>query len=176
MMLRQICSKNVSKTWPCSSNSKFNEVYNINVMKSHKKHDKVILTVRYLNIRALVSSGSILYFTEACNLKATEVTDNINGIHRQQCLLVNKFSVQQSTFWPRPVHLSGTCRKYLSMASKNRLLYTSGDTTVGILPRNKKKETIVEIINKTTTDVSIFVEAWNNQAYQVCQLTNVSVK
>lgn len=37
-------------------------------------------------------------------------------------------------FTPRPVQWSGTIRKYLSMASQNLALYSSGETTVGIFP------------------------------------------
>lgn len=41
--------------------------------------------------------------------------------------------------FPRPLHWSGTGRKYFSMASRNLVLYTSGDTTVGILPEIKRE-------------------------------------
>ena len=54
-----------------------------------------------------------------------------------RCLIVYGYEAKQalqSRSLPRPVHLSGTIRKYLFMASVNRVLYSSGDTTVGILP------------------------------------------
>lgn len=37
-------------------------------------------------------------------------------------------------FRPKPVQWSGTMRKYLSIASQNLVRYSSGETTVGILP------------------------------------------
>lgn len=61
----------------------------------------------------------------------------------------SRFSVQRSSatnvyggvcasqqLMPRPVQWSGTIRKYLSMASQKRARYSSGETTVGILPED----------------------------------------
>lgn len=42
-------------------------------------------------------------------------------------------------FRPKPVQWSGTIRKYLSIASQNLVLYNSGETTVGILPKMMKE-------------------------------------
>lgn len=43
-------------------------------------------------------------------------------------------------FTPKPVQWSGTIRKYLSIASQNLVLYNSGETTVGILPKIMKEK------------------------------------
>lgn len=45
-------------------------------------------------------------------------------------------------FRPRPVQWSGTIRKYLSIASQNLVLYSSGETTVGILPNVWETRTV----------------------------------
>ena len=51
-----------------------------------------------------------------------------------------KVSASLQQFSPNPVQWSGTIKKYLSIASQNRLLYSSGETTVGILPEIMKEK------------------------------------
>lgn len=51
-----------------------------------------------------------------------------------------KISVSFQQFRPNPVQWSGTIRKYLSIASQNLVLYSSGETTVGILPKIMKEK------------------------------------
>lgn len=49
-----------------------------------------------------------------------------------------KSSVWFQQFRSNPVQWSGTIKKYLSIASQNLVLYNSGETTVGILPKTVK--------------------------------------
>lgn len=49
-----------------------------------------------------------------------------------------KSSAWFQQFRSNPVQWSGTIRKYLSIASQNLVLYNSGETTVGILPKMMK--------------------------------------
>lgn len=49
-----------------------------------------------------------------------------------------KSSAEFQQFRSNPVQWSGTIRKYLSIASQNLVLYNSGETTVGILPKTMK--------------------------------------
>lgn len=61
---------------------------------------------------------------------------------------------------PRPVQWSGTIRKYLSMASQKRALYSSGETTVGIFPGDTTHQhsTILDTGNNIHSSDSIQAE------------------
>lgn len=59
-----------------------------------------------------------------------------------------KTRVSFQQFRPKPVQWSGTIRKYLSIASQNLVLYSSGETTVGILPKIMKEKREKKTVNK----------------------------
>lgn len=70
------------------------------------------------------------------------------------CSIQYSFSTQQ--FTPSPVQWSGTMRKYLSMASQKRVRYSSGETTVGILPAEQQEQTIRHV--KQTCSNNQYIE------------------
>lgn len=60
-------------------------------------------------------------------------------------------------FTPRPVQWSGTFKKYLSIASQNRVLYSSGETTVGIFPCPPKMPVDFTTISSFLSQVNVLI-------------------